>query len=129
MKNVFLRSLRWLQLVRRIPHLRHMIRLLWRLVRDRRVPSALKGMLGLTIAYFILPFDLIPESIALMLGLVDDVAIVMAGVNWFLWLAPQDAVDEHLKTLGPGFQQSFQAWRGRESRRDQLPASPVDGSG
>ncbi len=124
MKHLLLRGLSWLRLVRRLPHLRHMIRLLWRLLRDRRVPVYLKGMLGLVMIYVVSPLDLIPESVALMLGLVDDLAIVLAGVNWFLWLVPRDAVDDHLKTLGPDFQQSFQTWRGDQ----QLP-SRVDGGG
>ncbi len=124
MKNLVFRSLSWLRLLRRLPHLRHIARLLWRLLRDGRVPIYLKGMLGIAILYVLSPLDLIPESVALMFGLVDDLAIVMAGVNWFLRLAPQDAVDEHLKPLGPDFQQAFQEWRG-----DQQPSSRVDGVG
>jgi len=124
MKAFFLRSVSWLRLVRRLPHLRNFVRLLWRLVRDRRVPVYLKGMLGLMILYVLSPFDLIPESVALMFGLIDDFAIVMAGVNWFLRLAPRHVVDAHLKTLAPDFQRSFQQWR-----RDQQPSGQAGGAG
>jgi uncharacterized membrane protein YkvA (DUF1232 family) len=124
MKRFFLRSVSWLRLVRRLPHLRNFVRLLWRLVRDRRVPLYLKGMLGLTILYVLSPIDLIPVSVALMFGLIDDVAILMMGVNWFLRLAPQHVVDAHLRTLSPDFQQSFQKWRG-----NQQPLRRVNGTG
>jgi uncharacterized membrane protein YkvA (DUF1232 family) len=124
MKRFFLRSVSWLRLVRRLPHLRHMVKLIWRLVRDRRVPTYLKGMLGLVILYVLSPLDLIPVTVALMFGLVDDVAILILGINWFLRLAPRDAVDDHLKTLPPDFQQSFQEWR-----RDQHPPGRVGGTG
>jgi uncharacterized membrane protein YkvA (DUF1232 family) len=101
-----------------------MVRLIWRLVRDRRVPMYLKGMLGLVVLYVLSPLDLIPVTVALMFGLVDDLAILILGVNWFLRLAPRDAVDDHLKTLPPDFQQSFQEWR-----RDQHPSGRVGGAG
>ncbi len=127
MKNFLLRSMSWLRLVRRLPHLRHMVQLLWRLVRDRRVPIHLKSMLGIAILYFLSPLDLIPESVALMFGLVDDLAIVMMGINWFLRLAPRDVVDDHLKTLSPDFQQSFQEWRGDQQSSSR--AGRVDGAG
>jgi uncharacterized membrane protein YkvA (DUF1232 family) len=118
MKKMFLRSFGWVRLVRRLPHLRHFVQLLWRLVRDRRVPMYLKGMLGVSILYVLSPFDLIPESVLLMFGLFDDIAILMMGINWFLRLAPQEAVEAHLRTMSPGFQQSFQQWR-----RDQQLSS------
>ncbi len=124
MRNFLLRNISWLRLLRRLPHLRHIVRLIWRLLRDGRVPIYLKSMLGIAIFYVLSPLDLIPESMALMFGLVDDLAIVMAGINWFLRLAPRDAVDDHLKTMSPDFQQSFQEWRG-----DQQPSSRADGAG
>ncbi len=117
MKNFLLRNASWLRLLRRVPHIRHFVRLLWRLIRDRRVPIYLKGMLGLAVIYVLSPLDLIPESVALMFGVVDDLAIVMMGINWFLRLSPQEAVDDHLKTMSPDFRESFQKWREQEQRQ------------
>lgn len=111
-KNALLRSVSWLRLLRRLPHLRHFVRLLWRLIRDRRVPIYLKGLLGIAVLYVLSPLDLIPASVALLFGVVDDFVIVVASVNWFLRRVPRDAVDDHLRTLPPDFQQSFRAWRG-----------------
>lgn len=119
MKNFMLRSVSWLRLLRRIPHIRHIVRLIWRLIRDRRVPIYLKGILGFAVAYVFVPVDLIPDWVTLMFGVVDDLAIVMMGVNWFLRLAPQEVVDDHLKTMAPDFQESFQKWR-----EEDFPQSP-----
>lgn len=123
MKKFFLRSMSWLRLMR-LPHLRHLARLIWRLLRDRRVPMYLKGMLGIALVYTLSPLDLIPESVALLFGLVDDLAIAVMSVNWFLRLAPREAVDEHLKSLPPKFQHSFLAWQ-----KDQQPLERADGAG
>ena len=124
MKRLVLRSLSWLRLVRRLPYLHHLIRLLWRLARDPRVPAYLKGMLGAAILYGVSPIDAIPEAVALVFGLVDDLAIIIAAVTWFLRLAPRHVVDEHLKALPPDFQHAFQAWRG-----DQPPPGRTAGAG
>ncbi len=123
-KNFLLRSASWLRLLRRVPHIRHFVRLIWRLVRDRRVPIYLKGILGIAIIYVLSPLDLIPASVALMFGVVDDLAIVMMGINWFLRLSPQDVVDDHLKTMTPDFQQSFRKWREEEFQQQQQQPPP-----
>ncbi len=124
MKNFLLRNASWLRLLRRVPHIRHFVRLLWRLIRDRRVPIYLKGMLGLAVIYVLSPLDLIPESFALMFGVVDDLAIAMMGINWFLRLSPKEAVDDHLKTMAPDFQESFQKWREEGQQQQQQPRPP-----
>src|SRR5437660_1614064 len=46
--------------------------LLWRLVNDPRVTGKDKILLGSAIAYFIFPFDLIPEAIVGPIGYLDD---------------------------------------------------------
>lgn len=56
--------------------------ILWLAARDPFVPLFAKIVAGLTAAYAFSPIDLIPDFIP-VLGLVDDVLIVPAG----LWLA------------------------------------------
>jgi uncharacterized membrane protein YkvA (DUF1232 family) len=46
--------------------------LLWRLTTDRRVSGKDKVLLGSAIAYFILPFDLMPEALLGPIGYMDD---------------------------------------------------------
>ncbi|HYS53550.1 MAG TPA: YkvA family protein [Thermoanaerobaculia bacterium] len=46
--------------------------LLWRLTTDRRVAGKDKMLLGSAVAYFILPFDLMPEALLGPIGYMDD---------------------------------------------------------
>jgi uncharacterized membrane protein YkvA (DUF1232 family) len=48
-------------------------RLLCNLLDDKRLPGRLRPLISSTIAYFILPADIIPESIYGPYGLVDDI--------------------------------------------------------
>ena len=79
-------------LVRRLPMY---IRLIWALLRDRRVPVAQKLILAGIVGYLVLPIDLIPDFVP-VLGQLDDIAVVLLGLDLFIRSAPQDIVDEHL---------------------------------
>jgi len=46
--------------------------LLWRLTSDARVKGKDKVLLGTAIAYYIFPFDLVPEAIVGPIGYLDD---------------------------------------------------------
>jgi uncharacterized membrane protein YkvA (DUF1232 family) len=104
----------WLfSMLRRRRHFANILRLLWRLFRDPRMPLYLKGMLVLAIAYVVSPLDLIPAPLFLVLGMVDDFAIALIAVNFFLQRAPQDVVDEHMERMDPEFKAAFRqnkAW-------------------
>jgi uncharacterized membrane protein YkvA (DUF1232 family) len=80
-------------------HLPSFIRLYWRLLKDRRVSFWPKALLVAAVAYVVLPFDLIPDTIPL-LGEIDDVVIFVAAARWFLQLCPPDVVREHARTIG-----------------------------
>jgi len=54
-------------------------RLLW----DERVKTTDKAFIGGIIAYLIMPFDIIPDFIP-VIGYVDDVAVVVYGLNMLL---------------------------------------------
>ena len=79
-------------LVRQLPMY---IRLIWALLRDRRVPVAQKLILAGIVGYLVLPIDLIPDFVP-VLGQLDDIAVVLLGLDLFIRSAPQDVVDEHL---------------------------------
>jgi uncharacterized membrane protein YkvA (DUF1232 family) len=98
----------WLfSMLRRRRHFVNMLRLLWLLFRDPRVPLHLKGILVLAIAYVLSPFDFIPAPLFLVFGMVDDFAIALMAVNFFLQRAPQDVVDEHIDMMDPEFKAAF----------------------
>jgi uncharacterized membrane protein YkvA (DUF1232 family) len=55
--------------------------LLWRLTSDGRVSSKNKVLLGTGVAYFILPFDIIPEAIVGPIGYLDDLVVSVYILN------------------------------------------------
>jgi len=50
---------------------------LWFCARDEETPLAAKGMMFAALAYFVMPFDAVPDFIA-GLGYTDDAAVIMA---------------------------------------------------
>jgi uncharacterized membrane protein YkvA (DUF1232 family) len=95
------------QLLLLAPDLFH---LLTRLLFDSRIPPAEKAKLGGAIAYFISPFDLMPEAILGPIGYVDDVALaaytlsrlINAGhgaVAKELWAGDEDLLDSIQRIL------------------------------
>jgi uncharacterized membrane protein YkvA (DUF1232 family) len=80
------------------PSLAHRIRIdvdaAWRAARDRRCPWHARAVGLLVTAYALSPIDLIPDFIP-VLGLIDDVVIVPAGLWLFVKLLPPGLIDEH----------------------------------
>ena len=73
-------------------------RLVWRLIRDSRVPIYLKVIPALAAVYVISPLDLIPD-IAPVIGQLDDIGILLMSVEGFIALCPANIVDEHQKAI------------------------------
>jgi len=59
------------------------LRLLYRLLRDPRVPRLDKALLGLVVAYILLPADLLPDFLA-GVGYVDDLFLLGAALDRLL---------------------------------------------
>ncbi|MBL8056412.1 MAG: DUF1232 domain-containing protein [Anaerolineales bacterium] len=100
------------------------VKLVYNLMLDVRVPALAKLIPVAALAYLVLPLE--PTDLLPVLGQLDDVAIVMLGMRFFLELAPAEVVREHLKRLTEG---------GRWDVVDTPPANPpasdgevVDGS-
>ena len=73
-------------------------RLVWGLARDPRVPTEQKLVLGAIAAYLAFPIDIIPDFIP-VLGQLDDVGVLIFGLDWFIKNAPPDVVDEHMSRI------------------------------
>ena len=73
-------------------------RLALRLARDSRVPMTAKLVLGGTLLYLISPIDAVPDWLPIA-GQVDDIAILLAGLNMFIKACPRRLVDEHSGTI------------------------------
>ncbi len=75
------------------------IRLILRLMGDRRVNIFLKLIPLAAIAYVISPVDLIPGAVLPVIGTLDDAAVLWLGVSLFTSLCPDEVVQEHMNSL------------------------------
>jgi hypothetical protein len=70
------------------------------------VPAATRGLIGGTLAYFVLPFDLLPEALVGGLGFMDDLVLAAAVLT---------------QALGPELEPLAQRyWSGRQDLRQVL---------
>ncbi len=74
------------------------VRLVWLLMRDPRVPLWLKALPLGSVAYLLMPFDLVTDVVPI-LGQLDDLAVIFIGLSTFISLCPQNAVEEHRRAL------------------------------
>jgi len=74
-------------------------RLVWRLLRDRRVSGWVKLIPIAGLAYLLSPIDLLPDFLIPGLGELDDLTIILVSLKMFVDLAPPEIVREHLKNL------------------------------
>jgi uncharacterized membrane protein YkvA (DUF1232 family) len=80
--------------------------LLVRLALDPKVPAATRGLIGGALAYFVLPFDLLPEALVGGLGFLDDLVLAAAVLT---------------QALGPDLEPVAQRyWSGRQELRQVL---------
>jgi uncharacterized membrane protein YkvA (DUF1232 family) len=68
----------------------NLIKLVYRLMRDRRVPVRRKMMVGAIMGYLVSPIDLIPDFIP-VLGQVDDLLLVSLAVRKLVDTVGRDA--------------------------------------
>jgi uncharacterized membrane protein YkvA (DUF1232 family) len=78
--------------------IRGKISLVWRSFRDPDVPVFAKAVLPLVVAYVALPFDIVPDRVPI-LGQIDDLVIVAAGMTLFVALTPRHVLEYHLSEL------------------------------
>lgn len=80
--------------------------LLLRLALDPQVPSATRGLIGGSLAYFLLPFDLLPEALVGAFGFMDDLVLAAAVLT---------------QALGPDLEpRARRYWSGRQELREVL---------
>ena len=66
---------------------------LYFVARDSRTPWYARGLAFVVVGYALSPFDLIPDAIP-VLGLLDDVILVPAGIWLVLKLVPLNILEE-----------------------------------
>ena len=72
------------------------IRLIWKLLTDSRVPFWIRIALPLALIYVISPIDILPDFIP-VIGRVDDIIAIVAGIMILLKLAPKKVVNQYKK--------------------------------
>lgn len=77
------------------------MQLVWRLMLDGRVPALPKLIVPLVALYVLSPLDVVPD-VLLVLGQLDDIALLFFGTKLFINLCPPDVVMEHRRALGGG---------------------------
>lgn len=75
------------------------LKLLWRLMADRRVNFFLKLLPVASLVYLLSPIDLAPGITLPVIGMLDDAAIIWIGTSLFMSLCPVDVVQEHWDDL------------------------------
>lgn len=83
-------------LVKRLPAY---ARLTAAMARDPRVPTPAKAMLVVAGAYLVSPIDLIPGVIPVA-GQLDDLYVVLTGLQQAIRVTPGAVVDEHVAAAG-----------------------------
>ena len=75
-------------------------RLAWRLMRDPRVAGWIRyGIPALMLIYLVSPADIIPDFFPVV-GQLDDLGVILFGMNLMVRFAPQYIVEEHKHSLG-----------------------------
>jgi uncharacterized membrane protein YkvA (DUF1232 family) len=69
--------------------------LLWRLTSDSRVNGKDKVLLGSAVAYYVMPFDLLPEAILGPVGYLDDLVFGVYVLNKILGSVDASVLREH----------------------------------
>jgi uncharacterized membrane protein YkvA (DUF1232 family) len=81
-----------LEMMRKMPAY---ARLIWALARDPRVPPQQKLVLAAIAGYLVFPLDIIPDFIP-VIGQLDDLGVLIFGLDFFIRNAPKEVVEEHM---------------------------------
>ncbi len=94
-------SARYLRLGRLVVRLPTYARIVWGLLRDPRTPVGLKAMLAASLAYVVMPVDIVPDAIPI-LGQADDLTVLLIVLDLFIANAPEEVRAEHVARASSG---------------------------
>ena len=72
------------------------LKLIFRLMIDRRIPLGLKLILPVALIYLISPLDIVPDILP-VLGRIDDILVIFIATAIFLGLSPRKILIEHFR--------------------------------
>jgi uncharacterized membrane protein YkvA (DUF1232 family) len=73
----------------------NLLKLLYRLLRDPRVPRRRKLMVGAAGVYTASPIDLVPEALLPVIGRLDDLLFVVFSIHYLLGGVDDDTLNEY----------------------------------
>jgi uncharacterized membrane protein YkvA (DUF1232 family) len=97
---------RWRQRAQQIKREAHAVYLA---SKDPRVPWYAKGLAACVLAYLLSPIDLIPDFIP-VLGYLDDLVIIPAGLLLVIRLIPPEVIAEHREAARVAALERKQNW-------------------
>lgn len=103
-------------------------KLLFRLLKDRRIPLRRRLAMGAVGVYIASPFDLIPDAVP-VLGGIDDLLVLAFAVDYLLKSSPEEVIAEHWDGSEDGLElvRGIAAW-GVEVLPDRLRRLVGNGS-
>jgi uncharacterized membrane protein YkvA (DUF1232 family) len=75
------------------------VKLILRLIGDKRVNFFLKLLPVGALIYLVSPIDLLPGAVLPVIGALDDAAVLWLGATLFINLCPEEIVQEHMDAL------------------------------
>ena len=83
----------------RMPRLAwNLIRLIWKLILDRRISIFPKLIIPAVLIYFLSPIDLVPDILP-VLGHLDDILIILPALIAFFLMIPKNIISEHTQNI------------------------------
>ncbi len=83
-----------MKLKEKVKQLKTEVYVLYLALKDHRTPWYVKAMATVVVAYALSPVDLIPDFIP-VLGYIDDLILIPAGIYLTFKMIPDDILEEH----------------------------------
>lgn len=96
------------------------LKLIGRLMADRRVSLFLKIIPVGALAYLFSPIDLVPNAVIPFVGVLDDAAILWLASYAFLEMVPTDVLKDHLRNLVSNNEIIDQAAQAEAAKEDDI---------
>ena len=102
------------------------IKLILRLIGDKRVSLLLKLLPVAAAVYVVSPVDLVPGLVLPLVGALDDAAVIWLGTTLFVSLCPETVVQEHSDALANVIPGSWRPSSGRVGEEEIIDAVAMD---
>jgi uncharacterized membrane protein YkvA (DUF1232 family) len=102
------------------------VKLILRLIGDKRINFFLKLLPIAAAIYVVSPVDLLPGAVFPVIGALDDAAVIWLGTTLFVSLCPDDIVQEHNNELQKVVTSTWRDASGQEDSGEIIDAEASD---